>query len=48
MATETKKRYEALVSFSGIISMGKGEVREIADEKIVKDLLKAKYIKEVK
>lgn len=40
--------YKALVSFSGIISMGKGEVREITDKKIVKDLLQAKYIEEVK
>lgn len=43
-----KKKYVALVSFSGLISMGKDEVREITDEKVVKDLLKAKYIKEVK
>ena len=48
MATDTKKKYEALVSFCGLVTMAKGEVKEIADEKVVKDLLKAKYIKEVK
>ena len=45
---DTTKKYEALVSFCGLVSMGKGEVKEIKDDKIVKDLLKAKYIKEVK
>lgn len=36
--------YEALVSFSGAISMSMGEVREIEDPAIVNDLLKAGYI----
>ena len=40
--------YRALTSFSGIISMSKGEVREIKDKEIVKDLLQAKYIDEIK
>lgn len=40
--------YKALVSFSGIISMAKDEVREIKDKVIIKDLLKAGYIEEVK
>lgn len=40
--------YKALVSFSGLISMAVGEIREITDESIVKDLLKAGYIEEVK
>lgn len=40
--------YKALVSFSGLISMTKGQVREIKDKEIIKDLLKAKYIEEVK
>lgn len=40
--------YKALVSFSGLISMAMGEVREITDEKIVKDLLKARYIQPTK
>lgn len=37
-------RYKALVSFSGQISMAMGEVREISDQSIVDDLLKARYI----
>ena len=37
--------YEANQSFSGIIAMAVGEVREITDEALAKDLLKAKLIK---
>lgn len=37
-------RYIALVSFSGAISMHKGEIREISDSSLVNDLLKAGYI----
>lgn len=40
--------YKALVSFSGLITMAMGDIREITDESIVKDLLKAGYIEEVK
>lgn len=40
--------YKALVSFTGLITMRKNEVKEIKDKKIVKDLLKAGYIVEVK
>ena len=40
--------YRAKVSFSGIISMAAGQVAEIADPTIAKDLLKAGYIEEVK
>lgn len=40
--------YRALVSFSGLVSMAKGQVREIKDKAIVADLLKAGYIEEVK
>lgn len=40
--------YRATISFSGLISMRKGDVKEIKDKKIVKDLLKAGYIEEVK
>ena len=36
--------YVALVSFSGLVSMRRGEVREIKDKNIAKDLLRAKYI----
>jgi hypothetical protein len=38
----------ALTSFSGVISMSMGEVREISDKAIVRDLLKAGYIQELK
>ena len=41
-------KYRALVSFTGIVSMTKGEVREISDLAIAKNLLKVKYIEEVK
>lgn len=37
-------QYKALISFSGLISMAEGEVREIGDPAIVNDLLKAGYI----
>lgn len=37
-------RYKALVSFSGLISMIGGEVRELSDQTIIDDLLKAGYI----
>lgn len=40
--------FKALISFSGLISMSKGEVKEIKDKEIIKDLLKAGYIEEVK
>lgn len=37
-------KYKALVSFSGAVSMYKDEVREINDETIKNDLLRAGYI----
>ena len=40
-------KYKALVSFVGAVSMAKGEIREIADSSIAKDLLSAKYIEAV-
>lgn len=40
--------YKAKVSFSGVVSMNVGEVADIADVNIAKDLLKAGYIEEVK
>ena len=40
--------YKAKVSFSGAVSMHVGEVADIADVNIAKDLLKAGYIEEVK
>ena len=40
--------YEAVKSFSGRISMAKGEKRAIQDANLVRDLLQAVYIAEVK
>ena len=40
--------YRALVAFTGLITMKKNEVRDIKDKKLVKDLLNAGYIVEVK
>ena len=40
--------YRAKVSFCGLVTMRKGEEKEIKDKDIVKDLLKAGYIEEVK
>lgn len=40
--------YRALVSFSGVVSMSLNEEREINDKNLIKDLLKAGYIEEVK
>lgn len=40
--------YRAKVCFSGLISMSKGEVKDIKDKEIVKDLLNSGYIEEVK
>lgn len=39
--------YKVLVSFSGIISAYKGQIIEIDDKLIAKDLLEAGYIKPV-
>ena len=41
-------QYKALKSFTGLISMVKGQVQEIKDGAIVKDLLQAGYIAEEK
>lgn len=41
-------KYRALISFSGQISMAMGDVAEIADKSIAKDLLKAGYITELR
>ena len=40
--------YKALISFSGLVTMAKGEIKELKDEGIIKDLLRAGYIEEVK
>lgn len=39
--------YKALISFTGLISMAEGDVREISDVALAKDLVDAKYIEEV-
>ena len=36
--------YRATISFSGLITMTKGEVREIKDKDLIKDLTNAGYI----
>ena len=40
-------KYRAVISFTGKVSMMMGEVREISDQSIVKDLLNAKYIEPI-
>ena len=40
--------YKALKSFSGIITMNKGQVKEITNKEVVKNLLEAGYIEEIK
>ena len=39
--------YKATKSFSGIISMKKGDVREIRDAEVAKDLVRAGYVIEL-
>ena len=41
-------KYEAIESFSGIISMAKDEVREIPNEDLAKELMKAGFITKYK
>lgn len=38
--------YKALVSFSGAVSMAAGQVRELIDNAVIEDLLRAGYIEE--
>lgn len=40
--------YRALKSFSGVISMAAGEERELKDQYVIDDLLKAGYIAPVR
>ena len=37
-------QFKAIVSFSGKLSMATGQVREISDESLANDLLRAGYI----
>lgn len=39
---------KAKVSFAGVVSMGIGEIRDVLNEEVVHDLLKAGYAEEVK
>ena len=39
--------YKALVSFSGVVSMGAGEVGEIPNPAVAADLLKCGYVETV-
>lgn len=41
-------KVKALVSFAGIVTMAKGEEREIKDSYVLKDLLRVGYVEEVK
>lgn len=41
-------KYKAIKSFSGLVSMRGGEVKDITDTYIANDLLKAGYIEEIK
>lgn len=41
-------KIKALVSFSGVFSMYKGEIKEYSDNAILQDLLQAGYVEEVK
>lgn len=40
-------KIKAKVSFCGVLSMGKGEIREYGNETVLSDLLRAGYIEEV-
>ena len=40
-------KYRALIGFNGLVSMRKGEVKEIRDKNIVADLLRAGYIEPI-
>ena len=39
--------YKALISFTGKISMAMGDIREISDVALAKDLLRAGYVMDV-
>jgi hypothetical protein len=41
-------KIRALASFSGVLSMGKGQEMEYDDEVVLQDLLQAGYIEEIK
>lgn len=39
--------YKANVSFSGVICMHEGEIKQISSKKLIDDLTKAKYIEKL-
>lgn len=41
-------KVKALVSFAGVVTMAVGDVKDIQNKTIVADLIKAKYVEEVK
>lgn len=41
-------KVKALVSFSGIVTMTQGDIGEIKNKEVYQDLLRAKYVEEVK
>lgn len=41
-------KVKAKTSFAGVVTMGAGEVREITDAEIVKGLVSAGYVEEIK
>lgn len=41
-------KVKAKISFAGLVSMGAGEIREITDTEVLKDLISAGYVAECK
>lgn len=37
-------KYRALIGFSGVVTMAQGEIKEIDNPDVAKDLLRAKFI----
>jgi len=40
-------KVKALISFSGIVTMHEGEIKDIENKEVLTDLLKARYVKKV-
>lgn len=40
-------KIKALISFSGVITMHEGEIRDIENKEVLTDLLKAQYVKKI-
>lgn len=41
-------KVKALVSFAGLVTMGYNEVRELPEGEVLDDLIRAKFVEEVK